>query len=242
MDDSETLVEAYLKSLGFADVCFEPDGKVPPDFLVSGCIAVEARRLNQNYDDGSGNGLRGLEEVSRPLRDWIRKYLTGLGSAPNAGQSWYVLFNFSRPVPAWKDLKRELDALLLPFKRDPNPQPLTKMLNVGSEFQIELLRALTPQETFFNLGIQSDEQSGGWLIGDIAQNLNYCIEEKANKILKFRDKYPEWWLVFPDHIGYGLGDSEKEQLLDQIKVDPKYFSKIILLDPHDVKRVFQVYP
>ena len=40
MDATEAVIEQYLKSVGFTDVVHEPDGKVPPDFLVDGSIAV----------------------------------------------------------------------------------------------------------------------------------------------------------------------------------------------------------
>ena len=79
MDDSEALVENYLKYLGYCDVVYEPDGNVPPDFLVNNTVAVEVRRLNQHHDDGTGTGLRGLEEVDVPLWHRIREYLESYG-------------------------------------------------------------------------------------------------------------------------------------------------------------------
>jgi len=48
MDSSETLAKEYLRFLGYTDIIYEPDGNIPPDFLVNGRIAVEVRRLNQN--------------------------------------------------------------------------------------------------------------------------------------------------------------------------------------------------
>jgi len=66
MNDSEKSVYEYLVGQGFGTVVYEPDGKVPPDFLVDGRIAVEVRRLNQN--EKTATGSRGLEEVSKPLR------------------------------------------------------------------------------------------------------------------------------------------------------------------------------
>jgi hypothetical protein len=65
MDESEKLVYEYLVHLGFDSIVYEPDGNLPPDFLVSGTIAVEARRLNQN--EVTGTGFRGLEEIAIPL-------------------------------------------------------------------------------------------------------------------------------------------------------------------------------
>ena len=73
MDDSEARIAAYLAHRGFTDVVYEPDGNVPPDFLVDGRIAVEVRRLNLNAV--TGTEYQGLEEASILLctpmtRDW----------------------------------------------------------------------------------------------------------------------------------------------------------------------------
>lgn len=65
MDSSEAAIQRLLAHMGFTDITYEPDGNIPPDFVVNGQIAVEVRRLNQNFDDGLGT--RGLEEVTAPL-------------------------------------------------------------------------------------------------------------------------------------------------------------------------------
>ncbi len=54
MDTSERIVWEYLLHRGFRDVVYEPEGKVPPDFLVDNRVAVEVRRLNQNEDTPVG--------------------------------------------------------------------------------------------------------------------------------------------------------------------------------------------
>lgn len=241
MDSSEALVETYLKGLGYTDVQYEPDGNVPPDFLVDGCIAVEVRRLNQNHDDGSGSRPRGLEEAAIPLWRRVRDYLTALGPAPASGQSWYVLYRFSRPTPAWKNMKRELDAVLLPFMAHPDPQPFEIQLKTGGEFWLKVFRAPGPKPTFFRHASHTDEQSGGWLIGEIETNLKLCIAEKMGKIAGVRANYSKWWLILPDQIGYGLDDFEQELFLDQVSISPGGFDKIILLDPRDATRAFKVH-
>ncbi|GAA4042260.1 hypothetical protein GCM10022281_24230 [Sphingomonas rosea] len=240
MDSSERLVETYLKGLAFKEVRYEPDGNVPPDFLCDGRVAVEVRRLNQNHDDGTGRGLRGLEEVAIPLWRRVRDYLTGLGAAPASDQSWYVFYRFGRPLPDWKTIKRELDALLVPFMAHPDPQPFEAELTGG--FSIKVFRAPTPKPSFFRPSGHSDEQSGGWLIAEIESNLAHCIAEKTGKIAPYRARYPEWWLVLPDQIGYGLDDFEQELFFDQASITPGSFDKIVLLDPRDVGRVFEVWP
>ncbi len=78
MDNSERLVEHYLRSLGYLDIVYEPDGNVPPDFLVNRHIAVEVRRLNQNVRSVTGD-LEGIEEVFVPLWQAMKRYLPTLG-------------------------------------------------------------------------------------------------------------------------------------------------------------------
>ena len=242
MDDSEKLVDRYLKNIGFADVRYEPDGNVPPDFLADARVAVEVRRLNQHYDNGSGKGSCGLEEVSIPLWHHVHDYLTGLGPASASGESWYVLYRFSRPTPNWKVLKRELDTILLPFMQCANPQPFGMKLNVSGEFYLKVFPSTIPKTTFFRPVGHTDEQSGGFLIDEIDISLQHCIAEKTAKITKYKAKYPEWWLVFADHIGYGLDDFEQNLFLAKVKVQNGPFDKIIIIDPRDATRVFQAYP
>ena len=61
MDHSEKVVFQYLKSRGFINIVYEPDGNIPPDFTIDGRNAVEVRRLNENEKTTTGH--RGLEEV-----------------------------------------------------------------------------------------------------------------------------------------------------------------------------------
>lgn len=240
MDSSEKMVNQYLQGLGFADVRYEPDGNIPPDFLVDGRIAVEVRRLNQNYDEGSRKGPRGLEETAIPLWRHVWDHVTGLGPAPSSGQSWCVYYRFSRPTPTWRDLKRELDRLLKPFMANPDPQPFD--ITLLGHFRVEVIASPVPQPTFFRPLGYHDVQSGGWLLGEIETNLRHCIAEKTAKIANHRARYPEWWLVLPDYIGYGLNESERELIYDQTTLHPGGFDKIVLIDLRDVSRAFHVYP
>ncbi|MET0555249.1 MAG: hypothetical protein ABW221_19560 [Vicinamibacteria bacterium] len=94
MDKTEQVAQQHLRSRGFTDVRYEPDGNVPPDFLVDARIAVEVRRLNQ-HEETTGTP-RGLEAVSIPLLHRMRKLLPALG--PARGESWYVTYTFERPL------------------------------------------------------------------------------------------------------------------------------------------------
>ena len=77
MDVTERQVFEYLSSKGFKNIAYEPDGNVPPDFLVDGRIAVEVRRLNEH--DDFETDPRGLEEVAIPLNAKFLRLLASFG-------------------------------------------------------------------------------------------------------------------------------------------------------------------
>ena len=99
MNDSERSVHDYLSSLQLGPIVFEPDGKNPPDFLIAGRIAVEARRLNEN--ELVGRQHRGLEVTAKPLHRAVVKALAASGS-PDSNGSWFVNYSVRRPLPPWK--------------------------------------------------------------------------------------------------------------------------------------------
>jgi hypothetical protein len=115
MDDSEKVANDYLLNLGLGAVVYEPDGNTPPDFLVNG-IAVEVRRLNQNEIIESGH--RGFEVTRIPLDARVRKLLASFGPA-QSGASWFVCYDFGRPLPDWKELRSALREYLLTFRANP---------------------------------------------------------------------------------------------------------------------------
>jgi hypothetical protein len=85
----------------------------------------------------------------------------------------------------------------------------------------------------------SDEESGGWLLSQMQINIEHCVHEKSDKISKVKDRYPEWWLVLGDHIGYGLNDFERDIFRDQVSVVHDW-DRIVLIDPRDHTRWFQI--
>ena len=226
MDASEQSVSAYLANRGYVSVLYEPDGKVPPDFLIDGRIAVEVRRLNQNED--TPEGRRGLEETARPLYAAVTKVLNSLGP-PTTGVSWFVLYTFSRPLPAWKQLEQKLADALHSFQELPGDQPT--VIRIASGFTLKFVRASKTHPTFFVLGGSSDHDGGGFIVAEMVRNLRICIDEKSRKVARFLGRYPEWWLVFEDRIGYGvLDESDRQELRKLISLDTPW-SKIVLVNP-----------
>jgi hypothetical protein len=236
VDDSEQVANAYLHHLGFESVVFEPDGNVPPDFLVDHRIAVEVRRLNQN--EQMGPRFRGLEEVAIPLHMKISKLLAALGP-PKSGISWFVSYDFRRPVPAWKVLRSELRERLLLFRDDAVDTDTT--MCVGDGFELRLIRASTAHKTRFVPGGYGDDDSGGCVFGETQRNLRLCVEEKTQKIVPFRGKYGQWWLILIDHIGYGVDQCDRQLYRDHLRV-PHTWEKVILLNPLDHRCAFEISP
>lgn len=184
MNDSEKSVYEYLTSQGFGTVVYEPDGKVPPDFLVDGRIAVEVRRLNQNEETATGH--RGLEEVSKPLNALVEKALAAMGP-PVDGASWLVLYTYTRPLPPW----RKLEELLLNALREVRDQPSLRdhEARVTSKVRLSFARASKVHPYLFVLGGSSDHDSGGFVVSEMAQNLRICIAEKSLKVSRVRSRY-----------------------------------------------------
>jgi len=235
MDTTEKVVEDHLKHLGYTDIVYEPDGNIPPDFLVNGTIAIEVRRLNQNHSDGVAT--KGLEEVAIPLWNKVKGLLASMGPATES-ESWFVRFRFTRPVEHWKTLEPKLRVGLTAFSRA--SAKTRTIVAQGQGFELEVFcRTSKPHPTMFVMAGCSDEESGGWLLSEMESNINYCASEKSRKIEKVRSKYPQWWLALVDHIGYGLDDFDRELFRDQVSIQHDW-DKIILIDPRDHERWFEI--
>lgn len=234
MNESEEAVAVFLSHSGYGDLVFEPDGNVPPDFLVGGRIAVEVRRLNQNEE--TENGYRGLEEVRIPLREAVARLLPTLGPSI-AGESWYVVYRFWRPLPSPGELKKGLQAKLATFLADPANGE--KEFTVGQRFRVELLEAGRPYSDFFVLGGFTDRDSGGFVLSEMSRNIRICVQEKTGKVAAVRSRYPEWWLCLDDHIGYGLGEEDRAQLRTLLRLEHNW-DKIIVVNPEDPRQGYEV--
>lgn len=234
MDSTERLVYEYLTSQGFSDIVYEPDGNVPPDFVIDGLVAIEARRLNQNEE--TAGRLRGLEQTAIPLRTLIEKQLTSMGPS-TTGVSWFVFYTFRRPLPPWKELERALKQTLTEFKDCPSPAPTLTV--VTPMFNVRFIRASAVHRDIFVLGGWVDYNSGGFIVAEMSRNLSICIEEKSRKVAKVRHKYQQWWLVLVDYIGYGLTESDREQLRELTKAKGPW-DKVILVNPLDVRSSFEL--
>ena len=228
MDSSERIVLDYLSTRGFGEVVYEPDGNVPPDFLIDGRIAVEVRRLNQ-HDEGTG-APRGLEEIAFPLDARIRRLLSTLGG-PIDGESWFVIYTFKRPLPPWPELEEGLRRHLHAFRSSSSRREGLERLQIAEAFSVDLIRASTQHPTFFLPGGSADHDSGGFVVAEMERNIRICFADKVRKVARVRGKYSEWWLALVDHIGYGaLDDSDRQDLRNALQL-PKVWDRVLLINP-----------
>ncbi len=232
MDASEALVETHLRSLGLGAVVFEPDGNIPPDFLIDGRIAVEVRRLNVNVD--AGKGMEGLEETSISLRHRMLKLLADYGSAP-AGETWAVGYTFSRPISPWRRLEPAIRMVLDGFGGPKESDRRDFQLEPG--FRLKLRRVTPASERYIPLG-ESDLDAAGYVVPMVTENLIHCIAEKSAKIAPHKHKYAEWWLVMPDftnNVLHVLGGRERPDI-----AIAHHFDRIVVIDPDRPDRAIEV--
>ena len=196
MNDSERTVCRFLESLGLGAVEYEPDGKNPPDFLVGGRIAVEARRLNENEDVDGGH--RGLEVTAKPLHRVVVKALAQSGPPPGAN-SWFVHYTVRRPLPPWRETERLLRDAVRQFRAQVDDPP--SELRLHQSLRLSFQRASHRHDALLVLGGSSDHDSGGFLIAELARNLRICIDQKIQKVDRVRSRYGQWWLALEDRFG-----------------------------------------
>lgn len=235
MDSSETLVDAHLRHRGFLDIVSEPDGNIPPDFLVNGNIAIEVRRLNQN--DFTGPAAKGLEEVAIPLWKKVKTVAAKMGPPIN-GESWFIHFRYKRPVEEWKTLEGKIISALAVFmvSKSKTRQVIAK----GTNFELEVFcRTSNPHSDMFVLAGCADDDSGGWLLAEMETNIRHCASEKEGKVAKVRSKYLNWWLALVDYVGYGLDEFDREMFRDQVSITHTW-DKIIIINTRDHTRWFEI--
>jgi hypothetical protein len=231
VDRAEKHVAEFLRRRGHT-FKHEPDGRIPPDFLVDDRIAVEVQRLIQE----SGTGHTTLAETAIPLWLNVKKLALELGP-PTLGACWCLYYRFQRPITL-KKLMRDLKLQLVAF-RDGGSHKKT-ILNVGNNFKLEIRPAPRAHETFFVMLGSSDQERGGFLFDEIKRSATICIDKKTGKIKKYRAKYSVWWLVLVDFIAYGLDDLDVQQFKSQVSIPHPGWDKVIVLNPSDATRFFEI--
>ncbi len=246
MNRDEEIVKQYLLSQGYdeSQIVHEPDGNIPPDFAVDGRLAIEVRRLNQQY--AFEDGQKGLEEDRIPIDRMVENALADYGSSED-GHYWLVSWHIRRPLAKTGIIKKELLKLLsivgsastdnigtitqqirnnhpqwYPDNPYWSPDPKSDRINLflPSGLGVSLSKYTTempPDCQKFEPSARMDWDAGGRVIGILERNIKHCIAEKEIKVERYLDKYEEWWLILVNHITYYLLCDLESFEQDQLK-------------------------
>lgn len=233
MNIDEEIAERYLRSLGYTDIVYEPDGNIPPDFLLNGVTAIEVRKLNQHHVI---NGItKPLEEVEYKLIPMLDKMLNDFNGGAHESSA-FVCITYSRPVGKIRERIKEIKKILVSHL----PQITQKAeYKISENIHIELLPASERHDSAYILGAMPDMDAGGFVVSEIYSNLKIVLEEKTRKIAMYKHKYKEWWLVLIDYIGHSLRERDVVQL-KELPVITNGWDKVILVSPQENTHGFEI--
>lgn len=230
----EQLVLSCLQKQGFDNIVFEPDGNVPPDLLIDNKVAVEVRRLNQNIS--TENGFEGLEQSKHRVHSILKGIMDTFPGMPNSN-GVFVEYHFQRPLPPWNELKKAFKEILTQHVEFSH---LAKVYSIGYNFELELYPASNKLDKFYEYAGGSDGNSGGIRISLIYENLKLILKEKEGKVLKFKSRYPEWWIGLVDNVGYVMDELDLSQFYQLPKLTSS-FDKILMVSPLDSSHWLYLY-
>lgn len=236
MDRTEKLVEGFLQSLGLSDIVYEPDGNVPPDFLIGGTIAVEARRLNQLHTDVSGKVV-GLEQADVPLWRTMTKVVHGFECANRPPTTYGIFYHFGRPIPPQTVVTKDVTSELEAFIAGDRVTPFKVSLPCG--IQLHIFDWKMDKGTAFRIAGSLDQQSGGYVVGNLQAALQFAILEKEAKVAPYRAGYKDWWLVLIDFVSWGTDENDRRQLFSGWGVQHD-FDKVFVVNPQDLADYFEI--
>jgi len=227
MRREEAIAEKFLKKT-YAKIVYEPDGNIPPDFLIDDSVAVEVRRLNQNikHDDT----FKGIEIDQIKLKKIFESILRTYDTLKESDSYWIVL-EYKRPIGDLKEIRKAakivLDSIL------ENPMHIPQRASLNKSVSIEIVRASQKSTRKYRIGIEVDFDSGGWVAPLYIDNVGLCISEKSKKIGLYKKKYKTWWLLLVDFLCNGISDPEKTMAYQDI-MKQTFFDRIIVINPIDL--------
>ncbi|MFT6871017.1 MAG: hypothetical protein ACJAVN_000014 [Roseivirga sp.] len=233
MNSEESNAEKHFLNQGFQSIDFEPDGNIPPDFVLDKKIAVEVRRLNQNkVIEGKVIGTETLQnKFWQKLKTLVEKLNNQFRGVSN-NESIVLSFSFDRPLTIHKQSIKQIEDLILQNYQNAEFEETKHLENL----EIRFYKTEYKSGEQFIMGGYSDRDTGGFVVSNIYENLKLVIKEKEKKVSKFRERYDTWWLVLIDRIDGRLEEIDIKQLSNLPQIET-YFDKVIMLTGrnHDIR-------
>jgi hypothetical protein len=221
MKREEKIAYDYFMSMGYDSIEYEPDGNIPPDFLLNGSIAVEVRRLNQYFKNQKNIPLEALDYQLIPrIENLIKSF-----DLPHITTSAFLTISYARPLKVDKKLIAEIHTILQDHIQSIQE---VREYSIRKNLRIRIRPSKRKLPFIYNIGVLSDHDTGGVIVGLLYQNLKLVIAEKAIKVEPYYKRYDEWWLLLTDHIGFSLEDEDINQLIS-LPINTQYFKKVILV-------------
>jgi hypothetical protein len=219
----EQVVRAYLEgTYPDAIVEYEPDGEVPPDFLFCGSVAIEVRRLNENYITDKDKAI-GLEQDLIKLK---KKLEGACEEVVKQGDKQYYLeaeIIGERPLDLSWISKKSLTEMYMQATSD---LFTIEKLGVRLEWKRRIGEARSEAVVVYSY---MDHHAGGWTAEVYSNNIQVVIDDKWTKCKKNAARiYEEWWLVLVDYI-FPASD-----FLRRYDIQPSLrgFTRVVVLDQH----------
>lgn len=225
MNKDEQIVFNYLLRKNGSDVIFEPNGNIPPDFLVDTSFAIEVRRLNQQFF--SKGKSEGLETLSHQLFSAFKEVLVSFDTM-YSGKSYWVYLRYKRPCKtSIKETKKLMRNSLLRFINLENVT-FPHNIRINKRIFLEVCESLPIEGRIFRPGGRADHDAGGFVVSTYIENISHCIHEKSEKIKNVKIKHKFWQLFLVDHLNLGLDGNEIVEVKNLINNLEK-FDKLVLV-------------
>jgi hypothetical protein len=223
MKPEERVVQSDFQRVKLAEtIVYEPDGNMPPDFLLSGSIAIEVRRLNENYKTEQGKAI-GLEQDM--IRLWNKLESACAQVAKQGAKQYFIEVQIvgERPLDlSWLTTKAITDL----YSKATTDCFTHEELGIRLDWKPRLG---VPRSEAVVVYIFMDDAAGGWTGIVYSENIQAVIDEKWVKCMQnARQPYGEWWLVLVDYIFPSTDFLSHYEFIP----DLKGFSKVIVLDFH----------
>ncbi len=234
MNEDEHIVEGYLKSQGYKHVIYEPDGNQPPDFLINGNIACEARRLNQ-FHMQNGRYVP-LENLEYPLYQKLNQIFSSFkdSSLPNSA---FVGYSIRRPFKLNKTTVKEIEAVC---REQMNHITSRREYTIADNLYLTFIPSEKLEKQIYLFGSMLDYNKGGFIISETIKSLNFIISEKDRKVEPYSSRYDEWWLILVNHIFFDIDRLENDQIKHGMN-RPERFSQIHIISPIERGKGYMVY-